>query len=339
MSNDLFFSIIIINYNGHEFIENCLRSVLSSSYANFEVIVFDNASADDSLKIVSQYFNNCQNLKIIKSKTNLGFARANNEAAKLAKGSILVFLNVDTKVDKDWLFYIFEAIETDQLIGAGQCKLKNYYNPEIIDSAGHYIDKFGLVHVLGDSEIDIGQFDKNKCIFAATGAAFVCKKSVFEKVNGFDNDFFMFFEETDLCWRIWLAGYKIIFIPQAVVYHARGGIRKACKKDKIAFDFNYFFIRNRISSLIKNYGLKNLFFFLPMNILISLIWIAPMVLIRFDFKSAKSIIHGVAWNLLNFKKNLKKRMIVQKQRKVTDKYLFDNDLIKNFSIASLLQKI
>ena len=328
-------SIIILNYNGLVFIEKCLKSVFASDYPNFEVIFVDNGSTDGSVELVEKLFRSDLRLKIIRNDSNFGFAEGNNIGVKDAKGKYLAFLNNDTEVDSLWLREISAAISSDNEIAAAQCKLMQMDNRKKLDSAGNYIDYFAIAYVRGYDEVDQGQYDYICEIFGATGAALVVKKEVFNKVRGFDSDFFLTFEDTDLCWRIWLSGYKIVFIPKAVVYHKGGGTTgKTITGNSVV----YFFCRNRITSLLKNYSLQNLFRCLPVNTTFLLFY--SLIRIKdYGTRMTMAVMRAIAWNILHLNKIMYKRKIVQSMRKKSDDFLINKGLMEPWSIKKMIAKL
>jgi GT2 family glycosyltransferase len=173
-------SIVILNFNGKKFLDECLSSVLKSNYPDFEVIFVDNASTDGSVEFVQSNFRGYSNLRIIRNNRNLGFAEGNNVGAKVAKGEYVVFLNVDTKVDPNWLKELVTAMESDESIGAAQSKLLQF-DGRTIDSAGDFINFYGFGWMRGHGEIDRGQFNKIDEIFSARGAAMIVRKKSFRR--------------------------------------------------------------------------------------------------------------------------------------------------------------
>ena len=137
-------SVIILNYNGKRFLNKCLTSVLNSNYSNVEVILVDNASTDDSIKLVKESFGHSPVLIIVKNSTNLGFAAGNNVGLSCSKGKYVVFLNNDTVVEPNWLIELVGVMETNAKIGAAQSKLLSLHNKNFFDSAGDFIDYYGI---------------------------------------------------------------------------------------------------------------------------------------------------------------------------------------------------
>jgi GT2 family glycosyltransferase len=328
-------SILILNYNGGQYIVDCLSSVLSTDYSNFEVILIDNASTDGSLDAVSKLFGSDPRLRIVNNKKNLGFAEGNNVGAGQARGKYFIFLNFDTLVDPKWLKELLKVFREDPKVGIAQCSIHLMDNPKMFDNVGHYIDSVGITYFIGFHEEDRGQYSHPHEMFGACGAAFAVRADVFKKLKGFDSDFFLFFEESDLCWRTWIAGYKVVYAPNAIVYH-KGGVSYKGKKGYSSTTM-YFYVRNRLMALLKNYELKNLLKFVPINI----IFMIGLFLINVRYRKtneAKAIISGILWNLYNLKKIVRKRKITQLIRKVSDDFLLQKGIIRRFNMQKAINK-
>jgi hypothetical protein len=322
-------SVIIVNYNGLNFVRHCLRSVLQSKYPYFEVLFVDNASNDGSLELVEKLFAHDSRLKIIKNPKNLGLGAGNNIGAKHAKGRYLLFLDNDTEIDANCIGEIVKVLDSNPQIGAGQCKLLRMSEKSRYQSAGIFIDSFGLGHIRGSGEVDKGQYDFISSIFSAVGAALFIRAALFKELGGFDEDFFIFEEEVDLCWRVWLHGYKVVFAPKAIVYHSIGGASSKLAKTRNV----YLTYRNWIMSKIKNYGISNLFHCLPIYI---------VFLIAYGIVSMKrsylgSIISAILYNIIHLRKIWRKRLNVQKARRISDKKLMQEGVILKFNTSEALK--
>src|SRR3989344_551923 len=208
-------SVIIINYNGKNFIENSIETVLLSNWWDFEIIFFDNNSSDGSYDLVKEKYKENKKIKFYQSEKNLGFAGGNNEAFKHSAGDIIFFLNSDVFVEKKCLEQVHNFFDNYKDAGIVQCKIKMALEKDRIENAGNYSDSLGLAYIIGYGENDDGRYDQIKKIFTANGAAFAMRREIFEKLNGFDDDYFLLYEETDLCWRARIAGAEIYYLPMA----------------------------------------------------------------------------------------------------------------------------
>lgn len=317
-------SIIIVNYNGYFLLKECLQSIFQNSYSNYEIIIADNGSSDNSiLKIKRDFKDKLSQIKILNLKKNLGPALARNEAFKVSKGEIIVFLDNDTQVDKDWIQQALPFFQKNSKIGVIQSKLLLINQKNKIDYVGEYLGSLGfLKSVANYGEIDNGQYNQIRSILAAKSAGMFIRRLAFIDAGMFDPDYFIFMEETDLGWRTWLMGYQNILASKSIVYH-----RFSSTKDVVDPDFNNFLIRfhgtkNYIQTLIKNLSFKYLIKILPIHILL---WfsLATFLLITGKFKSAKNIYQGIGWNFFHLNQTLQKRKKIQLKRKVSDQYLFE----------------
>ena len=244
-------SIVILNYNTRHFLEKFLPSVLATDYENFEVVLADNASKDDSVAFVKSHF---PNISIITLPQNYGFAGGYNKALAQVNADYFVLLNSDVEVTPDWLKPLVTLAESDMKISAIQPKLLDYKdktNFEYAGGSGGFIDKFGYPFCRGrwfnTLETDTGQYNDTREIFWATGACFLIKSQCWHEMGGLDEDFFAHMEEIDLCWRMKNAGYKIMVCPQSIVYHVGGGTLPVGNPRKTFLNF-----RNGLFLLCKN---------------------------------------------------------------------------------------
>ena len=230
-------SIIIVNYNGKELLQKCLDSLLKVNYDNFEIILVDNNSTDGTVEFITK---NYPSLIIIKLDSNKGFAEPNNVAAKISKGKYLLFLNNDTVVTPNFISEMVKVMETDKKIAVCQSLL---LKPDgSVDSSGDFIDHLGVVY---NSKTKI---DEIKEISSARGACMLIRKKIFDKLGGFDEKFFFSFEDVDLGWRSWILGYKVVIVPNSIVYHSAGKTSSKLKSE-VAFHG----LKNQLSMKITNF--------------------------------------------------------------------------------------
>lgn len=215
-------SVIIVNYNGARWLEACLTAVLETAPPHTEVIVVDNASSDESGVVLRRFGNARAEVRVVALSENRGFAGGNNAGAGVARGALLVFLNNDTRVRAGWL----EALQAplrpplqDGAIGLTTARLVYMHDPSIIDSAGDGWTRWGGAFKRGHGQ-SADAFASPTEVFGACGAAFMVRRSVFEELGGFDEDFFLAFEDVDLSYRARLLGYRCLYVPEAIVEHA-----------------------------------------------------------------------------------------------------------------------
>lgn len=307
-------SIIIVNWNGKKHLSRCLRSLVEIKYSNFEVIVVDNGSSDGSVEYIKRNFSQ---VKIIQNKKNLGFAGGNNIGIKKAKGEYVLFLNNDTEVTPNLLSILIDALEKDDKIAIAQPKII-FMDSNKLQAGGDFLTSSGFLYHYGyGKDPNDPRYNKKMEIFSACGACMVARSDIIRRIGPFDLDFFCYFEESDLCWRVNLAGYKVLYVPDAVVYHKGYGT-----SHKLASSFvQYHSFKNRICSLIKNLEGPNLIKMLSLNLLFSLA-ASFAFMIRRKPLVALAIWKAWLWNISHIGKTLDKRRVIQEEmRIVSDKEL------------------
>src|SRR5258708_1652275 len=309
-------SVIIVNWNGGEVFQNTLKSFSKIKYSNYEIIVVDNASIDgstDSLK---------KEIKLIKNKENLGFAGGNNIGLKQAMGEYVLLLNNDTEVSSDLLTVLVEKLKSDKELVAIQPKIFLMDEKGKLDNCGSFLTRIGFLEHLGFAKLDAPEFNKERLILSAKGACILIKRKVIDKVGLFDDDFGSYFEESDFCWRVWLAGYKILYFPETFIYHKLAYTAKKMNP----FAVNYHSYKNRINSLIKNLSFWNLITILPVHILV-IEALSFYYILKLHFGEAWIIQKAIWWNIKVLLRTLKKRGHVQnKIRKLSDSEIFKDIL-------------
>lgn len=317
-------SAIIVNYDGKEYVDKCVNSIFQSGFDDVEVIVVDNGSVDGSIQFLEQKYHSFgKRLKIVALDKNYGPSYARNEGAKIAEGKYISFLDNDTEVEKKWAETAIAEFESDEKVGIIQCKLILSKERDKLDYVGEYIGQNGfLVQRAQVAEIDHGQYDQKVQILAAKSAGMFIRKDAFEKIGGFDPDYFIYVEETDLGWRCWLAGYKAIFVPESVVYHEFGTSTIILGKNKNNYNAKFHGCKNYILTLSKNLELKNIFKILPIHVFLwaGLGWFA--LLTKWDYRAFWWIHKAIGWNIINLGKNYQKRIKIQSTRAINDDELF-----------------
>jgi len=307
-------SIVIPNFNGSKFLPVCLASIAGQSWTEFEVIVVDNGSTDNSREICRHF----SKTKFIELEKNFGFSVAVNIGIKDSTGEIIFLLNNDTELDVDCLRSIIEFFESHSQADIMAAKMIFFNNRELINDVGDIFSIYGIAHQRGKGEKNCGQYDKSKRVFGACAGAAAYKKEVFAGVGYLDEDFFAYLEDIDWSFRANLSGKQCWYNPEAIVYHVDGGTSSGIK------DFSFFLnYRNAIFVIVKNMPLALIARALPALI------IGQMRTILSGVKHRKiSLIFKVYWQVLaNWPSLLKKRKDIQKKR-----------VIKNKEIWSLLSK-
>lgn len=312
-------SVIIPNFNGERFLERCLQSVFLEKERPFEVIVVDDGSTDRSVALLKKKFGQEKKLKIVALKNHVGAAEARNVGVKASRGKYLLFLDNDTKIKKGWSGEIINFFKENKKAGMAQEKILKMGSNQF-DYAGDYLGPFGFLIERARSAPDKGQFNRADKIFALKSAAMLARRDVFIKLGGFDSDYKIFWEDTDIAWRSWLAGYEVLFAPKIVVWHAYGTKEKD-QEIYQQYQVTYRGCKNMITTLIKNLGFKKLILILPVNLSCWSV-LALLSLARLDISKSLAIIKGILWNFIHFSKTLRKRKEIQAKRIIGDEKLF-----------------
>lgn len=250
-------AVVILNWNGRQkgLIEQYLPSVVEYS-KEAEVFVADNGSEDDSLEFIKANF---PTVNLILLDKNYGFTGGYNRALSQIEADYFILLNDDVEVTENWISPLIEKMEEDKTIAVCQPKLLSYKDKvsfEYAGAAGGYLDYLGYPFCAGrvfqNLEKDNGQYDKEREIFWATGAAMFVRADVFKTMGGLDKDFFAHMEEIDFCWRVKNAGYKVMYYPQSTVYHFGAATLQTNNPKKTFLNF-----RNNLLLLYKNLPEKN----------------------------------------------------------------------------------
>ncbi|MFA4846478.1 MAG: glycosyltransferase family 2 protein, partial [Patescibacteria group bacterium] len=253
---------------------------------------------------------------IVRNETNLGFAYPNNQGIEKATGELMLFLNNDMTYDPGFIEPLVEACQQPG-IGAAQPKMVRLKDPKHLDGVGSYLTVYGvLLHYGFGRDESLKQYNAERDIFCPKGAAMMVRRDVLEKTGPFDADYFAYFEETDLAWRIWLAGYRIRYVPTGLVQHAGGETAK-----RISTFAHYHSFKNRIVTLIKNLGWSTLLWLFPIHLAL-VIFVSFAYLATGQFHVFAATWQAVWWNLANLGSTIGKRRHVQQViRKVSDRDL------------------
>ena len=242
-------AIVILNWNGANMLRKFLPSVLSYSQ-EAEVIVADNASKDDSLKILETEF---PEVRTIVLNTNYGFAEGYNQALKQVEAEYYLLLNSDVEVTEGWLQPMLSYMDAHEDVVACQPKLRCEWNRSMLEYAGAcggFIDYLGYPfcrgRVFNTVEEDLGQYDTVIPVLWATGAALMIRSKLYWEAGGLDARFFAHQEEIDLCWRLRIRGRRIVCVPDSYVYHVGGGTLPKSNPMKTFLNF-----RNNLTMLYK----------------------------------------------------------------------------------------
>jgi GT2 family glycosyltransferase len=319
--------VIVLNWNGRRYLHDCFDALLEQEVAGgFEAIMVDNASSDDSVAYLNQWW---PAVRVIQSASNLGFAAGNNLGFSVAAGRYLVLLNTDTRVQPGWLAALIAAADADDRVGAVTSKLVFMADPRVIQNAGSLLLSDGSGADRGFHEPDTGQYDLPEEVFGACGAAALYRREMLDDVGAFDETLFMYYEDTDLSWRMRLRGWKVLYEPRAIVHHVHAG-----SSHEWSPFFTFHVDRNRLFMIMKNAPLRMVlttfahFAWLSgrnaARALMSRVMRPPAVLARANLGAGRARLHGrvllsLLWHLPEM---ALKRLRIRTRRCVSDAAIF-----------------
>ena len=209
-------SVVILNHNGRDHLESCFSSLLRTSYPldRIQILLLDNGSSDDSVEFVRTTF---PQVEVISSQENMGFGRGVNLASRDATGEYLALLNNDMRFDPELLDALVDTIDSQSGVVCTGAVVLNWEGTHV-DFCGRPDDALAF-----SLDSDVRRPDQATKTLFVSGGALLIKKQVFDELGGFDPDYFLYHEDVDLCWRLWLRGYRCVLSPRAVVYHKGGG--------------------------------------------------------------------------------------------------------------------
>ena len=248
-------SVIIVNWNGRDDLDECLKSLKVSKYKNLEIIVVDNGSTDESMDLVK---NKYKCVKLIENKENMGFAGGNDVGVKFASGKFIYLLNNDAIICENSIASLVQIMEKDPSIGCCGSKIYLEHDRTLINCAGHEVDVVGFLWARGSMEKDKGNYNHREDIFMSSACSLMIRKDFIDQYGLFDESIFMYGDELELAVKVWGAGYKIVFEPQSIVYH------KQSKGSSEKFTYmptsfkQYYANRNRAKILFKYFPKKHL---------------------------------------------------------------------------------
>ncbi|MCL7476039.1 MAG: glycosyltransferase [ANME-2 cluster archaeon] len=237
----------MLNWNGKQYLETCLSSLVKQDYPSLEIIFVDNGSSDGSIEFVEQ---NYPHVIIVSHSTNLGFAQGINSGIKVSRGKYLATINNDAEADPEWISRLVNVLESDSQIGCCASKMLRYYDRNVIDSAGVEIYQNGNAYDRGANEKDTGQYDSQVEVFGACAGAALYRRQMLDEIGCFDKDYFVYFEDVDLSFRMHLFGWKCVYVPDAIVYHMHSATSKQASPFKL-----FYLERNKLWNMWKYYPL------------------------------------------------------------------------------------
>ena len=300
-------SIIIPHYNGKQHLETCLGSLRRQTVTDFEVLLVDNGSTDGSQAYTRAEF---PEVRLIELGRNQGFTGACNIGFAAATSPILILLNNDTETDPHWLENLLDAFDRHPEVGSIASRMMLFDRRDHFHTAGDLVRLDGTPGNRGVWQKDEGQYDNEEYVFSACGGAAAYRREVLEQVGYLDDAYFFSCEDVDLGWRINLAGWRVLYLPAAIVYHklkATGGSVTGSYYD--GRNFLYLIAKNMPSSLIRRHW----------RVILHGQWrITREALRHWRGEAARARLRGQLAGLLKLPTLWRKRQQVQQLRRLDD---------------------
>lgn len=309
-------SIIIVNYNGRNFLVECIKSVLRQGYHNFEIIVVDNGSTDNSLITLENELNDSK-IKIVKSEKNLGFAGGNNLGLKYSEGDYIALLNNDTIVEENWLEYLVDTLENNKNAGIVQSLVLTEGIPL------KFYEKNGTINLLGHNIMSVFEINNDGCgeILQATGCSLIIRKETIDKLNClFLNEYFAYAEDTFLSLRVKFLGCKLMHCSRSIVHHKGNITTNMLDKSLILF----YQERNRMLNFLLLFSRSFIVKYVPYIIInLKLKFIVYMFRKKYD---SLTVLKSYFWLIKN------KKWITEQRKIMNEKKIIpENEVLKFIS--------
>jgi hypothetical protein len=307
-------SIVVLNWNGEDIIKECIYSLLDQTYSNYEIIIVDNASTDNSVDIIKNEF---PEIRLIINQKNLGFASGNNIGIRTAKGKYIALFNNDAVADRNWLLKLVSAILEEKRIGIVSGPIFFSEQPEVIWSIG---SRFDLITGL---DWDLGKYQKKhftpENIDYFSMCAILIKKEVFQKIGLLDERFFIYYEDFDFCLRAKENNYKLKLVPVAVVWHK---VSMGARKNLKISQFNM--LKSFFQLILKIWPL----WCLPITIVLRLFFI-PFI---------EVLLFGYSWNYFSLTWQSFQIALINNRNLIFTSKKINKDIISHIRIHELIKR-
>ncbi|MFL6448903.1 MAG: glycosyltransferase family 2 protein [Bryobacteraceae bacterium] len=313
-------SVAIVAFNSARYIRQSLEFVLAQDYEPLEVVVIDNASADETAEILRGFENR---VRVVRNPDNQGFAGGQNQAIALCRGEWVLALNPDVRLEPNFVTELVAAGETEASVGTVCGKLlsmgDDFRIPEkpVIDSTGIFFTP-NLRHFdRGSKELDYGRYNRCEYVFGATGAAALYRRKMIDDValegDFFDSDFFAYREDADLAWRAQLLGWQCLYVPEAVAYHVRHVL--PTNRRSVSAAINMHSVKNRFLMRINNLSARQyLHHFLAITTRDLLVIAGCLFREPYSLRAFPIVFK-------NFRKAWRKRRMISARRRASEQYM------------------
>ena len=335
ISDDPLVSVIIVSWNSAKYLPRCLECLSTQTLQNFEVVIVDNGSMDDSVGDLESKHPQLD-LRIERLTSNRGFAAGNNLGAQLARGRWLILLNADAFPERDWLAELIASAQANTGFSSFSSHQLNADNPEILDGAGDAYHVSGIAWRIGLGYPSDRFGLESAEIFSPCAAAAMYLREAYLEVGGFDEDFFSYFEDVDLGFRLQLHGYRCCYVPRAVVHHVGSstfGVRS---------DFAFYHThRNMIWTFFKNMPSSLFWRYLPAHLAVNIIYVIYYTLLgrgNVLWKAKWDAIAGLSKVLTKRKKAIDKRRVETARLRSLMEHGFLKPFLLNYNLRQAWRK-
>ncbi|MEJ0088283.1 MAG: glycosyltransferase family 2 protein [Limisphaerales bacterium] len=313
-------SIIIVNYNGLNWLKACLESVRCLEGVITEVIVVDNASTDGSMEALCAY----PWVKVVQSDQNLGFAGGNNLGLRDCSFDYVLLLNNDTVIVPNFLQPLCDYLDQHPEVGVVQGKMQLPRFGGALDVCGSYLTWLGLPYHYGFYKTDQPQYQHSRPVFSGKGACLMFRRDIIKRIGGFlfDDSFFCYYEESDFCHRVWLAGWEVHFVATTPIQHFMGATAGG---PQAGFVLRHY-LRNMTFSLLSNLSIPSLFRIMPFFFSVQLASAAISV-ITFRKAQFQAHLESLLLPFQKFKAIIARRKLIKIIRRRSDGDLFARTMI------------
>lgn len=270
-------TVVIVSWNSEKWLAQCLHQLMAQTLSPRAIIVVDNASTDDSAGVAASF----EQVQLIRAGANLGFAAGNNLALNQCTTEFVALLNPDAFVEPDWLEQLITAACQHPEAAAFGSRQLTWSAPDILDGTGDAYHMSGLVWRTRWGADQQPEDLRERAIFSPCAAAALYRRAAVAEVGGFDDDYFCYVEDVDLGFRLQLAGYQALYVPQAVVQHVGSATTGGSHSDFCVFHGH----RNVVWTYVKNMPLLLFWLFLPLHLLFNL-----AALVRFSLSGQTKVI-------------------------------------------------
>lgn len=313
-------TIMANNYNTKIFLPKFMKSVIKTTYPNYEVVIIDDHSTDGGYEWLMKYYGKNKKVRIIRNERNMRLGYSRTKGIEEAKGKYTTFMDVDTRVDKNWISESVRVLENDKSITAVQSVVRDLLEPKIVACAGlKIIPPIGWVINIDYGKKEITNRNTLYEVFPGI-TGIVYRKNVFKKIGYFDRKIAFNIDDVDFGLRLSLAGYKVVLNPKAITYHLTSKPTKVREKaiKRIEWDF-HFMKMPRV--FIKNYEWDHIFFYMPVLLGVYFLRVGSRIL-RGDFRPFIALMWSLWWNIKMLPDSLRERKKIQALRKVSDNEMF-----------------